>query len=122
MLHGISNSHFLQILLVTDTLDVYSVPHQIYPGFDTPVEPRRQAIKTASPLTLDEAVIEPYRMQVLVLVEQLELMLRAIDQFDDEIAKLASQHPDYALFQPLPGTGPSLTPRLMVAFGEQRER
>jgi transposase len=61
-------------------------------------------------------------MQVLVLVEQLELMLRAIDQFDDEIAKLASQHPDYVLFQPLPGAGPSLTPRLMVAFGEQRER
>ncbi len=49
-------------------------------------------------------------------------MFKAIDQFDDEIAKLASQHPDYALFQPLPGAGPSLTPRLMVAFGEQRER
>ena len=86
------------------------------------VESRRQAIHAASPLTSDEAVIVPYRMQVLVLVEQLALMLKAIDQFDDEIEKLASQHPDYALFQPLPGAGPSLTPRLMVAFGEQRER
>ena len=83
---------------------------------------RRQAINSAKPLTLDEAVIVPYRMQVLVLVEQLELMFKAIDQFDDEIAKLAYQHPDYALFEPLPGAGPSLTPRLMVAFGEQRER
>ncbi len=55
------------------------------------VKSRRQAIKAASPLTLDEAVIVPYRMQVLVLVEQLELMFKAIDQFDDEIAKLASQ-------------------------------
>ncbi len=64
----------------------------------------------------------PYRMQVLVLVEQLELMFKAIDQFDDEITKLASQHPDYALFHQLPGAGPSITPRLMVAFGEQRER
>ena len=86
------------------------------------VESRRQAINEATPLTRDEAVIVPYRMQVLVLVEQLELMLKAIGQFDDEIEKLASQHPDYALFQPLPGAGPSLTPRLMVAFGEQRER
>ncbi len=85
-------------------------------------ESRRQAIHTASPLTRDEAVIVPYRMQVLVLVEQLELMFKVIDQFDDEIAKLASRHPDYALFEPLPGAGPSLTPRLMVAFGEQRER
>ena len=49
-------------------------------------------------------------------------LFKAIDQFDDAIAKLASQHPDYALFEPLPGAGPSLTPRLMVAFGEQRER
>jgi hypothetical protein len=64
----------------------------------------------------------PYRMQVLVLVEQLELMFKAISQFDDEIAKLSSQHSDYALFQALPGAGPSLTARLMVAFGEQRER
>lgn len=86
------------------------------------VESRRQAINAASPLTLDDAVIVPYRMQVLILIEQLELMFKAINQFDDEIAKLASQHPDYALFEPLPGAGPSLTPRLMVAFGEQRER
>ncbi len=83
---------------------------------------RRKAINSARPLTLDDAVIVPYRMQVLILVEQLELMFKAIDQFDDEIAKLASRHPDYALFRPLPGAGPSLTPRLMVAFGEQRER
>jgi transposase len=64
----------------------------------------------------------PYRMQLLVLVEQLELMFRAIRQFDDEIEKLASAHPDYGLFQSLPGAGPSLAPRLLVAFGEQRDR
>ena len=82
---------------------------------------RRQAINSARPLTFDDAVIVPYRLQALVLIEQLELMFKAIDQFDDEIAKLASQHPDYALFQPLPGAGPALAPRLLVAFGEQRE-
>ena len=83
---------------------------------------RRQAIHSARPLTLDDAVIVPYRLHALVLVEQLELMLKAIDQFDDEIEKLACGHPDYALFQSLPGAGPSLGPRLLVAFGEQRER
>ncbi len=104
----------------SNTLKRFFHEHHLYR--DRVVESRRQAIHAASPLTSDEAVIVPYRMQVLVLVEQLELMLKAIDQFDDEITKLASQHPDYALFQPLPGAGPSLTPRLMVAFGEQRER
>ena len=103
-----------------NTLKQFFHEHHMYR--EDVVERRRREIKTASPLTLDEAVIVPYRMQVLVLVEQLELMLKAIDQFDDEIAKLSSQHSDYALFQALPGAGPSLTPRLMVAFGEQRER
>jgi len=103
-----------------NTLKQFFHEHHMYR--EDVVERRRRSIKAASPLTLDEAVIVPYRMQALVLVEQLELMFKAIDQFDDEIAKLASQHPDYALFQPLPGAGPSLTPRLMVAFGEQRER
>ena len=83
---------------------------------------RRKAINSSRPLTLDNAVIVPYRMQVLVLIEQLELMFKAIAQFDDEIEKLACGHPDYALFQPLPGAGPALAPRLLVAFGEQRER
>jgi transposase len=83
---------------------------------------RLQAIKSAQPLTLDEAIIVPYRIQVLVLVEQLELMFKAIGQFDDEIEKLASGHPDYGIFQPLPGAGPTLAPRLLVAFGEQRDR
>ena len=86
------------------------------------IEKRLQAIKSAQPLTLDEAIIVPYRMQVLVLVEQLELMFKAIGQFDAEIEKLASGHPDYGLFQALPGAGPSLAPRLLVAFGEQRDR
>jgi transposase len=103
-----------------NTLKQFFHEHHMYR--EDVVERRRKAIKAASPLTLDEAVIVPYRMQALVLVEQLELMFKAIDQFDDAIAKLSSQHSDYALFQALPGAGPSLTPRLMVAFGEQRER
>ena len=103
-----------------NTLKQFFHEHHMYR--EEVVERRRRAIKAASPLTLDKAVIMPYRMQVLVLVEQLELMFKAISQFDDEIAKLSSQHSDYALFQALPGAGPSLTARLMVAFGEQRER
>ena len=57
-----------------------------------------------------------------MLVEQLELMFKAIGQFDTEIEKLASAHTDYRLFRSLPGAGPSLAPRLLVAFGEQRDR
>ena len=49
--------------------------------------------------------------------------LRAqIDGFDKRIAKLVADHPDGALFRSLPGAGDVLTPRLMVAFGTQRDR
>ena len=86
------------------------------------LERRMTAIKSALPLTTDEAVIVPYRLQVLTLVAQLEVALESITIYDEEIAALAPQHPDYNLFSALPGAGPSLAPRLLVAFGEQRER
>lgn len=86
------------------------------------LERRIQAIKTAMPLTTDDAVIVPYRLQALTLVAQLEVALESIKQYDTEVAALAPQHPDYGLFDDLPGAGPSLAPRLLVAFGEQRGR
>jgi hypothetical protein len=42
--------------------------------------------------------------------------------FDHAIAQHAQQHPDFPLFQALPGAGPVFALRLLVAFGEQRER
>ncbi len=90
--------------------------------FEHVLEARLTSIKVATPLTLDEAVILPYRLQALVLVEQLRVALDAIKQFDKEIERVATRHVDYALFSALPGAGPSLAPRLLVAFGEQRER
>ena len=86
------------------------------------LERRVTAIKSAMRLTTDEAVIVPYRLQALTLVAQLEVALESIRIYDEEIAGLAPQHPDYGLFNTLPGAGPSLAPRLLVAFGEQRER
>ncbi len=86
------------------------------------LDARLQSIKAAMPLTLDEAVITPNRLQALVLVDLLRATLIAIKRFDEAIAELSPKHPDYALFSPLPGAGPSLAPRLLVAFGVQRDR
>jgi transposase len=86
------------------------------------LERRIDAIKSAMPLTTDAAVIMPHRLRVQTLAAQLEVVLESIKQYDTEIASLAPQHPDYELFDPLPGAGLVYTPRLMVAFGEQRER
>ncbi len=86
------------------------------------LEKRLASIKSAMPLTEDDGVIIPNRLQALVLVDILHLMLTSIRRYDDEIAAIATKHSDYTLFDSLPGAGPSLVPRLIVAFGEQRER
>jgi transposase len=86
------------------------------------LDTRLTSIKAAHSLTTDAAVITPHRLQALVLVDLLRVTLAAIKRFDEKIAELAPQHPDYELFRPLPGAGPSLAPRLLVAFGEQRDR
>jgi transposase len=86
------------------------------------IERRIRAIKTATALTTDEAVIAPNELLALASVAQLRVVLSAIEQFDEQIAQRAQSHPDFALFNALPGAGPALAPRLLVAFGDQRER
>jgi transposase len=86
------------------------------------IEARIRAIRSATALTEDVAVITAHRVQALCLVDQLRATLQAIDRYDALIATVVPTLPDYALFSALPGAGPSLAPRLLAAFGEQRER
>ena len=102
------------------TLEVFFREHNVrYPHI---IEERLQAIKTATPLTEDIAVITPHRLLVQALVEQLRVSLEAIERFDAKTTTLAQTLPDYSLFRALPGAGATLAPRLLAAFGEQRER
>lgn len=86
------------------------------------VETRLESIKAAIPLTEDRGVIDPCRLHALMLVKQLRVTLESIEQFDQAIAELAPTLPDYSLFQRLPGAGEHLAPRLLAAFGEDRQR
>jgi transposase len=86
------------------------------------IRQRLQAIKAATPLTTDEGAIAPHALLVQTLVAQLRVTLQAIADFDTAIAPRAQSHPDFPLFQALPGAGPVFAPRLLVAFGEQRTR
>jgi transposase len=86
------------------------------------IDERLHAIKSAIPLTDDPAVVIPNQLLVHALVEQLRATLQAIERFDIEIATVSETLPDYALFRALPGAGATFAPRLLAAFGEQRER
>src|SRR3984893_5555054 len=96
--------------------------HEHHVRSQSRIDERLRAIKAATPLTDDLAVISPNQLLVLALVEQLRVTLQAIERFDAEIATVSETLPDYALFRALPAAGPAFAPRLLAAFGEQRER
>jgi len=102
-------------------LETFFKTHNV--RFAQVIEDRIEAIKAATPLTHDEAIITVHRLQVATLVAQLRLTIQALKEFDQEIAATVEQLPDYALqFSPLPGAAAVLAPRLLAAFGEDRAR
>ena len=83
---------------------------------------RLEQIRQARSLTSDPAALLSGSMMVQVLVEQLRPLLAAIERFDRQIAVIFGKHPDCPLFDSLPGAGAVLAPRLVAAFGTDRER
>lgn len=73
-------------------------------------------------LTTDAAVIEPAVDHVRMLVGQLRPLLLAITGFDQKIDLLFHSHPDAPIFESFPGAGSQLAPRLLTAFGSDRDR
>ena len=65
------------------------------------VEQRIQAIVSATALTFDRTVIEPNRLLVEALVQQLQVLLPAVERFDREIDAVARTLPDFV--RRLPG-------------------
>lgn len=86
------------------------------------IEQRIAAIRDAKPLTEDEAIVKGESGMARALVELLEVLRDQIADFERQIAAIVETHPDHHLFASLPGAGEVLRPRLIVAFGTNRER
>jgi transposase len=83
---------------------------------------RLAMIREAKPLTTDPAIIRPNALRVKLLAQQLKSLLPFIAEYERRIAELFGSHPDRFLFDNLPGAGPALAPRLLTAFGTDRDR
>ncbi len=59
---------------------------------------------------------------VRLLAQQLSALLPALVEIDQAIAQLFAQHPDQPLWDSFPGAGEVLAPRLLAAFGADRQR
>jgi len=86
------------------------------------IERRLLAIRQAIPAIRDRAVIEAKSMVVRVIVQVIVSLLEGIADLDKKIEEAAATHPDFFIFDSLPGAGAVMAPRLLAAFGSQRER
>ena len=85
-------------------------------------EERLEAIQQAKALTTDPAIIVPARGLIVALASMLRPLHLAVARLDKEIEQAMNQHPDAPIFRSFPGAGPALAPRLLVAFGTNRDR
>ena len=86
------------------------------------IQARIERIHSALPLTQDSAIIEASSLTVEMLARQLKDLAPYIARYEKQIEQLFSQHPDRGLFKNLPGAGEQLAPRLLSAFGSDRDR
>ena len=86
------------------------------------LEERQILVSSAVPLTTDKAVITSCLITIKMLVGQIEQLNKAINEFDLELRSLYGKHPDKDIFDSFPGSGDALGPRLVAAWGSDRDR
>ncbi len=96
--------------------------HEHNAHYDTTNTARIDRIKRAHPLTEDDGIILPHQLLVQALGAQLRTTLLSIHTFNEQIETLYEDHPDAPLFDSLPGAAQVYAPRLLAAFGEDRDR
>jgi hypothetical protein len=86
------------------------------------IRERLDCIRSGVALTTDPAVVEPLVLHVRSLVGQIRLLNDTVKGYERNIVKLFAQHPDAFIFRSLPGAGAQLAPRMLTAFGTDRQR
>ncbi len=84
------------------------------------IQKRLETIQQAVLLSKDPALNTVAQLRVKALVAQVKLLGKQITHLEQGIASAFASHPEAALFRELPGAGPALAPRLLVAFGTDR--
>ena len=86
------------------------------------IQQRLEQIRQAQPLVSDAAVLAAAELMIPARVRQLRCWIESIQQFDPQLQDRFQQHDDSTWFHSLPGAGPALRPRLLSAFGSNRDR
>jgi transposase len=78
--------------------------------------------QSAQALTTDPAIVESGSRLAQTYAQLISTLNPVIEQYEERIQKLFSQHPEAYLFNRLPGAGPAMAPRLLAFFGTDRSR
>lgn len=91
-------------------------------GNDDQIVELIERIRSTNPVTTDGSLIEPLAIRVETLAAQIKAIDKGIEQLESEIKAAMNKHPDAQLFTSLPGAGAAMAPRLLAAFGSDRDR
>lgn len=86
------------------------------------VQSRIDLVRKSRCMTQDEAIVTARSIRVKTLIQVIKTFQRNIEQINDKIQEVFHAHPDRPIFRELPGAGEALAPRLVAAFGSERER
>lgn len=81
----------------------------------------RGQLKQCHSAISDESLVRASALHIAALARLLESLGASVTNYDKQIHAIAREQEDYSLFAALPGAGNALTPRLMVAFGTDRQ-
>jgi transposase len=79
-------------------------------------------IYAAIPATRDEVVLEACSRKTVACLAQLRVLRDQVAAYDKRIAAVTADHTDAPIFNSLPGAGAALVPRLIAAFGTDRNQ
>lgn len=91
-------------------------------GTKDKIEQRIATLLSARPLTTDDSTLRTHARYAQALASQIAPLNKTIKQYDLELLRLLQVHPDYPLFNSLPGASVKTHARLIAALGDDRSR
>lgn len=86
------------------------------------IEERLVLIADGRALTNDAAVVESNSMMIKTLIGVIRSLNKSITEYNERIEKVFNEHPAAFIFKSFPGAGKQQAPKLLAAFGENRQR
>jgi transposase len=86
------------------------------------IQKRMERIQKSVPVTDDPAHIQPCKKMAQALAGAIGELTENIAAFDRELVEQMEDHKDASLWKSFPRAGKQLAPRLLTAFGDDRDR